>query len=188
MHFTTIAAALLSTSLAAALPADANALERRACSVQYPTNVFQILEDDPTHNTGNHGYVYTSQEAGPSHRWVTELQFTGVPADAHGCSVEFFFAQGYRLLTTSGNARLNFYTVDRNISVEHDTWENHPGKVSLVGTQLVTLNQNADTKLTAVTGSCSETMNYIVEVEGVGAGSVGFFDSEPSGLRLTYNC
>ncbi|KAK0661718.1 hypothetical protein DIS24_g2447 [Lasiodiplodia hormozganensis] len=204
MHFTTLTTAILSgAAFAAALPtsdAPTGTLERRACTTQYPTHLFQIMQDDPTHNTGDHGYVYTSQGDGKTSQWVTELQFAGIPAGAYGCSVEFFFQAGYGYggpnsqpgVTTTGGTpenptRLEFFSTDRDISLA-DTWNNHPGKVSSVGTQIVSAAPDHDTKLTVVTGACKETLNYLIEVQGDKAGSVGFFQNPPNGLRLTYNC
>ncbi|EKG17911.1 hypothetical protein MPH_04860 [Macrophomina phaseolina MS6] len=198
MHFTTIASALLvsgAATLTAALPTEApastNTLTRRTCKIQYPTHLFQILEDDPYHNTGDHAYVYTAQGApdgGPSrHRWYTELQFAGVPPTATGCAVEFFFRENYSGLSASGNNKLNFYSVDRDVALS-DTWVNRPKEVSLVGTQAVALVPGKETKLTAVTGSCHEVMSYLIEVEGERAGNVGWFQGEGDGLRLVYDC
>lgn len=195
MHFTTLTTAILSgAAFAAALPttdAPTGTLERRACTTQYPTHLFQIMQDDPTHNTGDHSYVYTSQGDGKKSQWVTELQFTGIPAGAYGCSVEFFFQAGYHVDTSGGtpgnSPRLEFFSTDRDISLA-DNWTNHPKKVSSVGTQIVSAAPDRDTKSTVVSGSCKETLNYLIEVQGDKAGSVGFTQSPPNGLRLTYNC
>ncbi|KAL1623645.1 hypothetical protein SLS56_008166 [Neofusicoccum ribis] len=186
MHFTTIASTLLTgASLAAALPAADSTLNPRACSIAYPTTLMQLIQDEPTHNTGNHAYVYTSQAANKEHQWATEVQFTGIPAGAYGCQLELFFPAGYRGL--EGGARLDFFSLDRDVSVA-DTWASAPGKVSLVGTQLPALAAQGDTRLVVANGVCSPTMNYRVEVEGQDAGFIGFFQTETAGLRLTYNC
>lgn len=190
MLFTTITTLLSSAALIAAAPTTnqpSGTLQRRACTTQYPTNLFQVIEEQPDINTGNHGYVYTAQGDGKTQRYITELQFTNVPADAYGCSVEFFFGPGQRVDTFGQGTRLEFFAADRDISLA-DTWNNRPRELFQVGTQVVTSSPTAETKLTAVTGSCARTLNYLVEVQGDKAGSVGFFQGGGNGLRLTYNC
>ncbi|OJD35631.1 uncharacterized protein BKCO1_1600038 [Diplodia corticola] len=212
MHLTTLtttATALLSLAAAAPAPAPATGtqLSRRACTTQYPTHLFQIMQDDPEHNTGDHGYVYTAQSVddatkAKTHQWITELQFAGIPAGAYGCSVELFFEAGYNdggannqpgITTTGGTpenpVRLDFFaTADgRDVSLA-DSWLSHPAEGARVGTAQVVARSDADTRVTVVTGECRSTLNYLVEVQGDGAGSVGFFQSPPNGLRLTYNC
>ncbi|KAL1628901.1 hypothetical protein UCDDS831_g03612 [Diplodia seriata] len=209
MLFTTLTTAVLSgAALAATLPRAANpptgTLERRGCQTLYPTHLFQIMQDEPEHNTGDHDYVYTAQGEHKTSQWVTELQFANIPADAaqHGsCNVEFFFKAGYHgggpnsppgVETTGGTpenpTRLDFFSVDRDVDVTRDSWLDHPGKVSNVGTQIVAASATQDTRLTPVTGACKETLNYLIEVEGDRAGSVAWFQSDMYGLRLTYGC
>lgn len=198
MHFLTTTFLLLSsaaatTTLAAALPAPAADLAPRTCAgTLSPTLLLQLLQDDPTHNTGNHARFQVSQGPKRSHQWVTELQFTGVPANAYGCSLEFVFPAGFRGLETTGaGTRLNFYSVDGDFSVA-DTWERAPGKVALVGTQGFALDGSGrETKFSVVSASrCEEVMKWRVEVEGEGEGSVGFAQGAVggAGARLTYNC
>ncbi|PNS17754.1 hypothetical protein CAC42_3149 [Sphaceloma murrayae] len=190
MLFTTLTTVLTSAALVAAAPttnAPTGTLERRSCTTQYPTNLFQVIEDSPNFNTGNHGYVYTAQGAGKTSRWISELQFTNVPANAYGCSVEFFFSHGQRVDNFGDGTRLEFFKADRDISLT-DTWVNRPAKLFSVGTQVVSSSPTADTKLTTVTGSCAQTLNYLIEVQGDKAGSVGFFQGNGNGIRLTYNC
>ncbi|KAF2222123.1 hypothetical protein BDZ85DRAFT_250969 [Elsinoe ampelina] len=185
MLFTTLTTLLATTSLVAAAPAAAP-LEKRACQIKYPTNLFSVIEASTQQNTGNNGYTFTGQGAGKTNRYITELQFTNIPAGAYGCSVEYFFQKGWRVESTP-DTRLDFFVPDRNISLA-DTWVNRPGRAYQVGTQIVRGSATEDVKLTAVTGACAETLNYIIEVQGDKAGSVGFSQGNGNGLRLTYNC
>ncbi|KAK8165701.1 hypothetical protein BKA80DRAFT_271996 [Phyllosticta citrichinensis] len=179
-------------AVAVAIPA--TSLEKRACKSAYPTQHFQLISTDKQQNTKNHDIVVTGISG--ETEYVTELHWDGFAAGSYGCRLQLFFPKdgSGRLQTNPNNHKLNFWTVNRTVDVELDNWDNHPGKVSLVGTADVQILKpyQEDTVIEVASSGCPAAgLDYRVEIEKSGGqkeGFVQFWQENGAGLRVLYDC
>ncbi|KAK8247576.1 hypothetical protein HDK90DRAFT_507230 [Phyllosticta capitalensis] len=193
----------LSGLLALTTAAPSLSARQEICSIAYPSLIFQLISTSPDTNTGNHSIVPTGFSG--TTEYVTEAHFEPLAADTfrHGaCRLQLYFlASGAgRLETNPTNHKLNFYSVDGEVTLA-DTWNSYPATKSLVGTVDVVRKDPStgeDTVLEINSPACSvegdgsdDGLNYRVEIEKSGGQTEGFvqwWQESGAGLRVLYNC
>lgn len=156
---------LLLLGLASAAPTSpATPLERRACSVAYPSGIgfpinFDIRQDAGKTNVHD-GYVH----------------FTTVPEGSYGCQLEANFPAGYPI-TSSGASQVNVY------------WDSGAAKGSLFGTVTFASSPVAPTKFVINSAKCERYMGFRLSIAHESLpGRVAFADTKDAGLTISYNC
>jgi hypothetical protein len=163
-YLTTVVALLSSSLLVSAAPTTAAPLDRRACSVAYPSAIGFPINFD------------IHQDAGGANKVTNALTFNNIPAGSYGCQLEANFPAGYPI-TSSGNSQVNIYS----------TSGDNNGK--LFGTVTFASSPIAPTKFVINSAKCEPLMTYRMEIASQDqAGRVAFADTQAAGLTMTYNC
>jgi hypothetical protein len=180
--------AAIGFSSAAAVPASAPALERRACAIEYPSIIQHIWQGSP--DAGNNDPSYFAVGGIEPYKYDVIVQFENIPAGSWGCQLEAFFPPG-AFLYESGATLVDVYAVDRPVTPS-DTWNRSPKPTHLFGSINFETKPDQEVRQFINSASCSPTMTYRFTISSKTTEGYVYFpqgtDGNRAGIRLTHNC
>ena len=188
--------------------AQGSPIEKRSCSVVYPSFVGTIDSLDPdfvSNPLGTNTMTLALKDPeivrpGGKKGLImdTLVEFSNIPQGSYGCQLELFFQTGYWTVYNypPGPTNINIWNVDKAVPFGNNyslTWNNAPSKTSLFGNigQVPLPPFNQDVKKVVNSGACQSKMTFRIAVPPeISQGGVQFFQSQnpAGGWRLTHNC